>query len=66
MKWLVRYWFKGAPGDREGGPWWERDFTTEFAAQSFYAQIHELCQQIEIKEVSLMYECEHLFAKETV
>ena len=23
------YWFKGVNGDRDGGPWWFRDFNTE-------------------------------------
>ena len=33
--WRVYYWFKSAPEDRPGGPWWYRDFTVLRQAQEF-------------------------------
>lgn len=61
-KWIVRYWYKGAPKDRPGGPWWEKEFTTDFAAESFYRLIKDFCCEAERpREVPLTYEIRDLF-----
>jgi len=39
MKFRLFYWFRGAPKDRPGGPWWAMDFLSLAAREKFFNDI---------------------------
>lgn len=40
------YWFRGAPADLAGGPWWYRDFLSERSFWDYAKAIGPVCCQL--------------------
>ncbi len=42
MRITIKHWFKGAPENRPGGPWWRTEFNSEEAAEEWLESMAEL------------------------
>ena len=56
MRVRLYYWFKGAPEQRPGGPWWYRDFKAHGEMDAYLKDIEQFLQHAYVIEADVLPE----------